>query len=95
MFVLRYRPDQTVFPAAHTWERSKRVYTNTHTGQNNRWLMRRRSCAWITPADGRKNLVGLSREELEAEITGLQLPKFRAKRMAMDLQPRQNRHHGV
>ena len=32
-------------------------------------------------ADGRKNLVGLSREELEAEITGLPLPKFRAKQV--------------
>ena len=34
-----------------------------------------------TSSDGRKNLVGLSREELEAEVTSLQLPKFRAKQI--------------
>jgi len=34
-----------------------------------------------THADGRKNLVGLSREELEAEMLGIGLEKFRARQL--------------
>lgn len=38
--------------------------------------------AWAQrDADGRKNLVGLSREELEAELAEIGLPKFRAKQL--------------
>ncbi len=38
--------------------------------------------AWAqTGADGRKNLVGLSREELEAALAEIGLPKFRAKQL--------------